>query len=165
MNKYLLGILLLILIISSNKLSYFLGCNVNKLLDNIYITEFITIIIIYYSIKIFGDKNTKSHLIHTITLYIIFKFFARMNDTFTIISLLIIAFILIENMLKNEDVLLDEKNSISDNIQLDDKEKLLVGVIVIGFIYNIYLKYNQFGTKFNIIKFFFSNKCNNKIYT
>ena len=163
MNKYLLGILILILIISSNKLSYFLGCNINKILNNVYFTEILTILIIYNSIKIF-EREGDYHLFHSIILYIIFKFFTRMNKTFTIISLLIIAFILLEDTFLNKKKLEDENND-KHSFSLQDKEKFVIGIIVIGFLYNIYLKYNQFGSKFNIMKFFFSNKCNNKIYS
>lgn len=164
MNKYLLGIIVFLILISTNKLSYILGCNINKLLDNVYLTEFFTIAVIYYSIKIFGDKNTKSHLSQSIILYVLLKFFTKMNSTFTIISLIIIGIILIENMLKDKNELVDDED-ISDNLLLENKEKILVMIVVIGFIYNISIKYKQFGKKFNILEFFFSKKCNNLIYT
>ena len=164
MNKYLLGIIVFLILISTNKLSYILGCNINKLLDNVYLTEFFTIAVIYYSIKIFGDKNTKSHLSQSIILYVLLKFFTKMNSTFTIISLIIIGIILIENMLKDKNELVDDEGN-SDNLLLENKEKILVMVVVIGFIYNITIKYKQFGKKFNILEFFFSKKCNNIIYT
>ena len=164
MNKYLLGIILFLILISTNKLSYILGCNINKLLDNVYLTEFFTIAVIYYCIKIFGDKNTKSHLSQSIILYMLLKFFTKMNSTFTIISLIIIGIILIENMLKDKNELVDDDDN-SDNLLLENKEKILVMVVVIGFIYNISVKYKQFGKKFNILEYFFSKKCNNKIYT
>ena len=163
MNKYLLGIITLIIIISSNKLSYILGCNINKIFENVYFTEFFTIVLIYYSIKIFGDKNTKSHLSKSIILYVLLKFFTKMNRTYTVISLIIIGFILIENMFKDKNELMDNQDN-SDNFLLEDKEKILVLIIVIGFIYNISIKYKQFGKNFNILEFFFSNKCNNIIY-
>ena len=163
MNKYLLGIIVFLILISTNKLSYILGCNINKLLDNVYLTEFFTIAVIYYSIKIFGDKNTKSHLSQSIILYVLLKFFTKMNSTFTIISLIIIGIILIENMLKDKNELVDDED-ISDNLLLENKEKILVMIVVIGFIYNISIKYKQFGKKFNILEFFFSKKCNNLIY-
>ena len=162
MNKYLIGIIILILMISSNKLSYFLGCNINKIMNNIYVTEFLTILIIYNSIKLFENKSEKIHLFHSIMLYLIFKFFTRMNKTFTIISLLIIGFLLLEDTFKNDEK--QEKNKKKHSFSLEDKEKIVVGIIIVGFIYNVYLKDNQFGNKFTIIKFFFSNKCNNKIY-
>ena len=136
MNKYLLGIIVFLILISTNKLSYILGCNINKLLDNVYLTEFFTIAVIYYSIKIFGDKNTKSHLSQSIILYVLLKFFTKMNSTFTIISLIIIGIILIENMLKDKNELVDDGDT-SDNLLLENKEKILVMVVVIGFIYNI----------------------------
>ena len=164
MNKYLLGIIVFLILISTNKLSYILGCNINKLLDNVYLTEFFTIAVIYYCIKIFGDKNTKSHLSQSIILYVLLKFFTKMNSTFTIISLIIIGIILIENMLKDKNELLDDEDT-SDNLLLENKEKILVMIVVIGFIYNISIKYKQFGKKFNILEFFFSKKCNNLIYT
>ena len=164
MNKYLLGIIVFLIIISTNKLSYILGCNINKLLDNVYLTEFFTIAVIYYCIKIFGDKNTKSHLSQSIILYVLLKFFTKMNSTFTIISLIIIGIILIENMLKDKNELIDDVDN-SDNLLLENKEKILVMIVVIGFIYNISIKYKQFGKKFNILEFFFSKKCNNIIYT
>jgi len=164
MNKYLLGIIVFLILISTNKLSYILGCNINKLLDNVYLTEFFTIAVIYYSIKIFGDKNTKSHLSQSIILYVLLKFFTKMNSTFTIISLIIIGIILIENMLKDKNELVDDEGN-SDNLLLENKEKILVMVVVIGFIYNITIKYKQFGKKFNILEYFFSKKCNNIIYT
>tara|TARA_Y100000389_G_C17347414_1_gene456575 strand:+ start:21 stop:515 length:495 start_codon:yes stop_codon:yes gene_type:complete len=164
MNKYLLGIIVFLILISTNKLSYILGCNINKLLDNVYLTEFFTIAVIYYCIKIFGDKNIKSHLSQSIILYVLLKFFTKMNSTFTIISLIIIGIILIENMLKDKNELVDDED-ISDNLLLENKEKILVMIVVIGFIYNISIKYKQFGKKFNILEFFFSKKCNNLIYT
>ena len=164
MNKYLLGIIVFLILISTNKLSYILGCNINKLFDNVYFTEFFTIAVIYYCIKIFGDKNTKSHLSQSIILYVLLKFFTKMNSTFTIISLIIIGIILIENMLKDKNELVDDED-ISDNLLLENKEKILVMIVVIGFIYNISIKYKQFGKKFNILEFFFSKKCNNLIYT
>ena len=167
MNKYLLGIIVFLILISTNKLSYILGCNINKLLDNVYLTEFFTIAVIYYCIKIFGDKNTKSHLSQSIILYVLLKFFTKMNSTFTIISLIIIGIILIENMLKDKNELVDNSDNSdnSDNLLLENKEKILVMIVVIGFIYNITIKYKQFGKKFNILEFFFSKKCNNLIYT
>ena len=164
MNIYLLGIILFLISVSGNKLSYILGCNINKIFENIYLTEFLTFLVIYTSIKIFGDKNIKSHLYHTFSLYILLKFFTKMNTTFTIISLIIIGIILIENMLKDKNELIDDVDN-SDNLLLEDKEKILVMVVVIGFIYNISIKYKQFGKKFNILEFFFSKKCNNLIYT
>ena len=163
MNKYLLGIIIFLILISTNKLSYILGCNINKILTNVYLTEFFTIAVIYYCIKIFGDKNTKSHLSQSIILYVLLKFFTKLNTTFTIISLIIIGIILIENMLKDKNELIDDVDN-SDNLLLEDKEKILVMVVVIGFIYNISVKYKQFGKKFNILEFFFSKKCNNLIY-
>jgi len=163
MNKYLLGIIIFVISLSTNKLSYILGCNINKIFENIYFTEIFSIIIIYYSIKIIGDKNTKSHLYKAIILYVLLKFFTKMNRTFTIISLIIIGFILIENMFKNKNELMDDQSN-SDNFFLEDKEKILVLVILIGFIYNISIKYKQLGKKFNILEFFFSKKCNNLIY-
>ena len=86
-----------------------------------------------------------------------------MNRTYTVISLIIIGFILIENMFKDKDELMDNQDN-SDNFLLEGKEKILVLIIVIGFIYNISIKYKQFGKNFNILEFFFSNKCNNIIY-
>ena len=164
MNKYLLGIIVFLILISTNKLSYILGCNINKILDNVYLTEFFTIAVIYYCIKIFGDKNTESHLYHSLVLYTLLKFFTKMNTTFTIIALIIIGIILMENMLKDKNELVDDEDN-SDNLLLENKEKILVMIVVIGFIYNITIKYKQFGKKFNILEFFFSKKCNNIIYT
>ena len=97
-------------------------------------------------------------------MYVLLKFFTKMNSTYTIISLIIIGIILIENMLKDKNELVDDED-ISDNLLLENKEKILVMIVVIGFIYNISIKYKQFGKKFNILEFFFSKKCNNIIYT
>lgn len=164
MNKYLLGIIIFLILISTNKLSYVLGCNINKILDNVYLTEFFTIIFIYYTIKIFGDKNTKSHLYHSLSLYVLLKFFSKMNSTFTVVALLIIGFILIEDMLSDKNELLQDKNE-KDEYTFSRGEKLLIIVIIVGFFYNLRGKYKEYGSKFSILEYFFSKKCNNIIYT
>ena len=162
MNIYLLGLILFLIGVSGNKLSYILGCNINKIFSNIYFTEFLTFLVIYTSIKVFGDKDIKSHLYHTLTLYILLKFFSKMNKTYTIISLMIIGFIIIDNVIKEKELTLDEEDK--DKYSLDNSEKLLVLVIIVGFFTNLNKKYTEFGSKFNLFDFFFSKKCNNKIY-
>ena len=164
MNKYLLGIIIFLILISTNKLSYVLGCNINKILDNVYLTEFFTIIFIYYAVKIFGDQNTKSHLYHSLSLYVLLKFFSKMNSTFTIIALLIMLFILFEDMLKDKNELLKDENT-KDNYLINEGEKLLIIVVIIGFFYNLRGKYKEYGSKFSLLKYFFSKKCNNIIYS
>ena len=42
-------------------------------------------------------------------------------------------------------------------------EKLLIVIIIMGFIINIYKKNKEFGKKFNLLKFFFNKNCNNKM--
>ena len=161
MNIYLLGIILFLISISGNKLSYILGCNLNKVFENIYFTEFLTFLVIYTSIKIFSDKGIKSHLYHIFTLHILLKFFTKMNRTYTIISLMIIGFIIVDNILKEKEISMDSDNS--DKYSLDNSEKLLIIVIIVGFFTNLNKKYNDFGSKFNLLDFFFSKNCNNKI--
>ena len=164
MNKYLIGIIIFIVIISTNKLSYILGCNINKILGNVYMTELFTIIVIYYSIKIFGDININNHLYHSIILYSLLKLFTKLNYTFTIICFLIIGSMLFDKMLNENDSIRKSFYKKNEKLIIEDKEKLLIGVILVGFIYNIIKKKSDFGNKFNLITFIFSKKCNNKIY-
>ena len=68
-------------------------------------------------------------------------------------------------MIKDKEKLLNDNEDKTDTFnKLTGKEKILIVIIFIGFIYNVIKKYSDFGKKFSIIEFFFSKKCKNVIY-
>ena len=67
-------------------------------------------------------------------------------------------------MLKDKNELLQDDNE-KDTYTFSDSEKLLIIVIIVGFFYNLRGKYKDYGSKFSILKYLFSKKCNNIIYS
>ena len=175
MNILLNGLIIFILLLSTNKLSYLYGCNLNKILDNIVILELVSIMVIFYFVDIFHNKGLKQHIYISIFLWILIKLFSKLDIYFSIITMIIIFYIFYKklkedkykdkdkNKNKEELILSKESKGLLQSItDLDKLEKLLIVIIIIGFIINLNKKNKEFGKKFNLSKFFFNKKCNNK---
>ena len=177
MNILLNGLIIFILLISTNKLTYLYGCNLNKILDNIVVLESVSIIVIFYFVNIFHNKSLKQHIYISIFLWILIKLFSKLDIYFTITTMIIIIYIFYKKLKtdkyidndkdndkdKEELILSNESKGILQTITEFDKiEKLLIVIIIIGFIINLYKKNKEFGKKFNLLKFIFNKKCNNK---
>ena len=93
MNILLNGLIIFILLLSTNKLTYLYGCNLNKILDNIVVLEFVSIIVIFYFVNIFHNKSLKQHIYISIFLWILIKLFSKLDIYFTITTMIIIIYI------------------------------------------------------------------------
>jgi len=171
MNLLLNGLIIFILLLSTNKLSYLYGCNLNKILDNIVILELVSIMVIFYFVDIFHNKGLKQHIYISIFLWILIKLFSKLDINFSIITMILIFYIFYKKLKedknkekeKEELILSKESQGLLQSItDLDKLEKLLIVIIIIGFIINLNKKNKEFGKKFNLSKFFFNKKCNNK---
>ena len=175
MNILLNGLIIFILLISTNKLTYLYGCNLNKILNNIVILELITILVIFYFIHIFNNKGLEQHIYISILLWILIKLFSKLDLSFTIIAFIIIFYIFFDKLKhvekieekvnkneENKENYKDNKSLLQEITNLNKMEKLLIVIIIVGFIINLNKKHKQFGKKFNILKFIFNKKCNYK---
>ena len=171
MNILLNGLIIFILLLSTNKLSYLYGCNLNKILNNIVILELLSITVIFYFVDIFHNKGLKQHIYISIFLWILIKLFSKLDLYFSIITFIIIFYIFFYKIKQGKKVgkgnikkIADKENKslLQEITDLNKIEKLLIVIIIVGFIINLNKKNKQFGKKFNLVKFIFNKKCNNK---
>lgn len=153
------GFFLLFLAVSGNYIAEIMGCEVQYYFTNNRIfKQFIVFLLIYFTIN-FTDKLHISPLENfkkSITLWIFFTLFTKMDITFTLISIFILLSIFIIEKQKQYEILktkTDKKTKDYDNIQ----QKLLVILMVIvtvGFLRYFFSKKREYKSKFNILTFF-----------
>jgi len=159
------GVFLLILAIMGNFTVETLGCRSRKLLtENMPVKHLVSIFILYFSIGIFSKKQVDpiETFKTTITIYVMFILFTRMNITFTIIVFLLLAtnYIIwnyIDYFKSKED---DKYKSKIDNlVKLQNNIFYLILVLIlIGFILYTREQYSFYKKEWSTVKFLFGTK-------
>lgn len=128
------GIFLLILAVSGNFVAETLGCKTQKLLsENMFAKNIIVILIVYFALGLTtqSKENPVTNMIYSLVIWIFFVIFNKMSLTFTIISFILLAIILICKDFINYYKANDEKDI--------DKVKNLENFVNNIFIINIVL--------------------------
>lgn len=159
------GVFLLILAIMGNFTVETLGCRSRKLLtENMPVKHLVSIFILYFSIGIFSKKQVDpiETFKTTITIYVMFILFTRMNIKFTIIVFLLLAinYIIwnyIDYFKTKED---DKYKSKIDNLVKFQNNifYLILVLILIGFILYTREQYSFYKKEWSTVKFLFGTK-------
>ena len=159
------GVFLLILAIMGNFTVETLGCRSRKLLtENMPVKHLVSIFILYFSIGIFSKKQVDpiETFKTTITIYVMFILFTRMNIKFTIIVFLLLAinYIIwnyIDYFKTKED---DKYKSKIDNLVRFQNNifYLILVLILIGFILYTREQYSFYKKEWSTVKFLFGTK-------
>ena len=159
LNESLNGLFLLILAYSGGYVSTVLGCQFrNSLKTNLISKYFLTFLIVYFSIN-FTDKkkiNPFYNLVKSFIIMILFIIVSRMNIYFSF-SILILLFIslFIRNLKEYDNLENNKKYETLINISEKYLKYLIVALIIIGFIQYFITKKQEYGKKFDLIKFTF----------
>tara|TARA_B100001758_G_C18339614_1_gene573589 strand:+ start:370 stop:906 length:537 start_codon:yes stop_codon:yes gene_type:complete len=161
------GVFLLILSVMGNFIAETLGCRTQKLLsDNMYAKHFVVLILIYFAIGFTNKSSAYNPLVHIKSAFVIwigFILFTKMEMKFTIIAFIIFIIIYLLNDFKN---FYQENNSNQENnkkIKMVNSsikmlEKMVLGLLIVGFIIYSSKQYLDRGNNFSILKLIFGSK-------
>ena len=165
-ENYMMAAFLVIVAISGNFLAETLGCQFQKLLNNMIFKNLLIYFTIYFTIEISSSKdiikNPSKIAWESLMVWTIFKFFTRMNIIPTIIVILVgvIIFVIsqyrnaIEN--NNRDKMTSEKLLLIQNILYNS----MIVIIFISVIIYYFEKRKEHNKSFNFLTFLFGvNKC------
>ena len=173
-ESYVMAAFLIIVIISGNFLSETLGCQFQKLLDNMIFKNVLIYFTIYFTIELSSDDSIPENPLITslkaLTVWIIFKFFTRMNliPTICVILLGITIFIISQyrKFLKykkehseDDDAELSQDN-LDENLSLIQNTlfNLIIVVICVSFIVYFIEKRREHKKNFSFLTFLFGVK-------
>lgn len=156
--------LLLFISIAGNFLAETLGCKTQFYLENMYVKHLLILFMIYFTIDFTQGNEIVSPIINlkrAFIVWILFHLFTHLDAGPTLIVLLMIMSLFF--MSNYTDYL--EKMGKKDS-QLDKTIKkvekvlyvLILSIILIGFGYYYLEKKNEYGKRFNILKFIFGVK-------
>jgi hypothetical protein len=161
------GIFLLILAVSGNFVAETLGCKSQKLLsENMFAKNIIIILVIYFALGI-TDPNNKviptENMTKSLVIWIFFVIFNKMSLTFTLISFVLLATILIckdfidyyeANEEKDGDKVKNLKDFVSNIFMIN------IVLIIIGFLLYFSKQYKEHYKNFSFPVFLFGKtKC------
>ena len=156
------GVFLLILAVMGNFTAETLGCRTRKLLtENMIAKHLVSVFILYFSIGIFSKKQVDplETIRTTITIYILFILFTRMNIKFTIVVFLLLAInYIIWNYIDFYKT--KEGKEYEDKVNKLVKAQnnvfyIIVVFIIIGFILYTKEQYGYYKKKWSTTKFLF----------
>ena len=156
--------LLLFISIAGNFLAETLGCRTQFYLENMYIKHLLILFMIYFTIDFTqGDEvvNPVVNLKRAIIVWIFFHLFTHLDIAPTVIVLLLFMtlFFMSNYMTYLEQI--NQKNSkLSKTLKKVEEVLffLVLGIILIGFIYYYMEKKDEYGKRFNLLKFIFGVK-------
>ena len=157
------GIFLLILAVSGNFIAETLGCKTQKLLsENMFAKNIIIILIIYFALGITDDENNTrpdQTMIIALQIWIFFLIFNKMSLSFTIMSFVLIACLLVAKNYTDYYTKLDEKKHQEKIITLQKTSTnifmLNLVVVAVGFILYFRKQYSEYSDDFSIVSFIF----------
>tara|TARA_B100000902_G_scaffold385930_1_gene427910 strand:+ start:1121 stop:1639 length:519 start_codon:yes stop_codon:yes gene_type:complete len=159
------GLFLLILAVAGNFVGETLGCKTQKLLsENMLAKHFVIILILYFAIDFTSEKlNTPFDTFKlALIIYIFFILFTKINSQFTLLILILLAFIYVINGYINYYKKNDKKNPIIK--KLEDIKNLLyistMGFILLGFGLYFIKQRRDYSKNWSTTKFLFgTRKC------
>ena len=161
------GILLLILAVSGNFIAETLGCNLQKLLrENMLAKHILIIFIIYISLGFTSDYNPDPVILlgNSISICELLILFTRMSLPFNIavFSLLFIYYFIDTyiNYYSAKDKKKYKKTIDSYNQILKYLKYLIIGLVIIGFVFYLNKQRNDYGKNWSTFKYIFGmQKC------
>tara|TARA_B110000285_G_scaffold175618_1_gene197030 strand:+ start:2295 stop:2897 length:603 start_codon:yes stop_codon:yes gene_type:complete len=157
------GIFLLILAVSGNFIAETLGCKTQKLLsENMLAKNIIIILIIYFALGITDDENNTrpdQTMIIALQIWIFFLIFNKMSLSFTVMSFILIASLLVAKNYTDYYTKLDEKKHQEKIITLQKTSTnifmLNLVVVAVGFILYFRKQYSDYSDDFSMVSFIF----------
>lgn len=155
------GIFLLILAVSGNFVAETLGCKTQKLLsENMFAKNIIVILIVYFALGLTSDskQNPIVNMVYSLVIWIFFVIFNKMSLTFTIISFILLAIILIckdfinyykENKEKHSDKIKNLEDFVNNIFIIN------IVLIIIGFLLYFFKQYKDHYKNFSFPVFLF----------
>ena len=140
------GLFLLVLAISGNFIAETLNCKTQKLLsENMYAKHLISLFILFFSITLFNGEEPLKIFIKTISIYILFLLFTRMNLMFTWIVFILLTVYYVVGLYLDYYVKESEKESEKylDRIKKLHKTKELITKMILIFILTGFTLYFQ----------------------
>lgn len=156
--------LLLFISIAGNFLAETLGCKTQFYLENMYIKHLLILFMIYFTIDFTQGEEVVSPIINlkrAIIVWVFFHLFTHLDIQPTVIVLLLFMALF---FMSNYMTYLEQtgrKNSKLDKILKKAEEVLfflVLSIILIGFIYYYMEKKDEYGKRFNLLKFVFGVK-------
>ena len=157
------GIFLLILAVSGNFIAETLGCKTQKLLsENMLAKNIIIILIIYFALGITDNENNTrpDHtMITSLQIWMFFLIFNKMGLSFTVMSFILIACLLVSKNYTDYYTKLDEKKHREKIITLQKTSTNLfmlnLVVVAVGFILYFRKQYSDYSDDFSMVSFIF----------
>ena len=163
------GLFLLILAIAGNFVAETLNCRTQKLLsENMYAKHLISLFILFFSITLFVGDEPTNLLLKSVTIYLFFLLFTKMNLFFTIFVFILLAVYYMINLY------IEFYSSLSEKEPLNYLEKInklteikgfilncVIISILVGFMLYFKKQYGDHSKKWSTSKFIFGvRNCN-----
>lgn len=156
--------LLLFISIAGNFLAETLGCKTQLYLQNMYVKHILILFMIYFTIDFTQGDNISNpfvNLRNAIIIWILFHLFTHLDiiPTAIVLFLFVILFF-ISNYLSYLEKTGKNNKKLKEILVKLEKLSLLsvVVIIIVGFFYYYIEKKNEYGKRFNILKFIFGVK-------
>ena len=153
------SLFIIFLIVSGNYLGDLIGCKMKYLLtENIYVKHLLLFLLIFITIGLVNeekDRHPMDIMKDMIFLYILYIIVTRTNIYFTIILLVSIFILYIIDEIEKYEI---KKSDTEDNkekfIKMKDYvTKIIIFIIIFGFIYYLYDKRKEYKKNFNLFTF------------
>ena len=167
------GLFLLVLAISGNFIAETLNCKTQKLLsENMYAKHLISLFILFFSITLFNGEEPLKIFIKTISIYILFLLFTRMNLMFTWIVFILLTVYYVVGLYLDYYVKESEKESEKESDKYLEKikklhktkeliTKMILIFILTGFTLYFQKQYKDHYKNWSTTKFIFGvRNCN-----
>ena len=167
------GLFLLVLAISGNFIAETLNCRTQKVLsENMYAKHLVSLFILFFSITLFNGEEPLKIFIKTISIYILFLLFTRMNLMFTIIVFILLTIYYISGLYLEYYIKESEKESEKESDKYLEKikklhktkeliTKMILVFILTGFTLYFQKQYNDHHKNWSTTKFIFGvRNCN-----
>lgn len=155
---------LLFISIAGNFLAETLGCKTQLYLDNMIIKHILILFMIYFTINFTqGDEIVSPfvNLRRAIIVWVLFHLFTHLDIVPTVVVLVLLVSLY---FISNYSTYLEKTNKKNTSLSktLKRAEEVLyflsIAVIVLGFLYYYFEKKQEYGKRFNILKFIFGVK-------
>ena len=148
-------------------LSSMVGCDLQKLMVNYQIFRHIIGLIAFFFLFTVIDKNNKLHIKvlwqKTFVVYFVFLLMIKSKWYF---SLPVLFILVADQTIKSHIEYLTQLDPKDKDINKFEKlrniiYKILIGLIITGFVHYSWRQYNEFGNDFSFEKLLFSSRCKN----
>ena len=155
---------LLFISIAGNFLAETLGCKTQFYLDNMIIKHILILFMIYFTINFTqGDEIVSPfvNLKRAVIVWVLFHLFTHLDIVPTVVVLLLLVSLY---FISNYSTYLEKINNSNSALgkTLKHTEEVLyflsIAVIILGFLYYYFEKKQEYGKRYNIIKFIFGVK-------